>query len=356
MVELVENLVDTKEKVFCRLCGKYSARIVPAHLKTHGVSCAEYKAKGWPLLSKSTSDKISVNSKLMHAKRVALGVPNFGHRDWFLKNIAVDLRLDKPKSICLNCPKPTRGKFCSCKCSNLYYGKGSRERMLRINKQRLEDLKSGKLIHFSKLPGAAESFAKISAGKKGQKTWNTGLTKETDARVKKYGQDLKNNPKAKAQRLARGKKGGQATAAHIASDPEFRKYFIENVVAKSLLKQLENVENGKFSEYEQRFEDLSKEYNLGFKYTGNMSLWLTSNGEHFNPDFVHLDKRIAVEVYADYWKIKNYGSVENYISIRTKLLNDIAWKVVFLNEHDLFSENWKEHCLAKLTNCKVIGV
>ena len=54
------------------------------------------------------------------------------------------------------------------------------------------------------------------------------------------------------------------------------------------------------------------------------------------PDFVATNsKRVLVEIYSDYFKIKDYGSVENYKVQRNELFSKYEWKTLFFSETEL---------------------
>ena len=54
------------------------------------------------------------------------------------------------------------------------------------------------------------------------------------------------------------------------------------------------------------------------------------------PDFVATNsKKILVEVYADYYKVRDYGSVENYKKERSEIFSRHGWKTLFFNEKEL---------------------
>jgi len=110
-------------------------------------------------------------------------------------------------------------------------------------------------------------YAKMmSDAHKGQKAWNKGLTKETDSRVKKGGE----NSREGHQRNWR--------------DP----VYIENQrVGRSILP----------NKPESLVKMITGEYFTGFKYTGDLSVII--NGK--NPDFVNEETKQIIEVYGDYW-------------------------------------------------------
>lgn len=77
-------------------------------------------------------------------------------------------------------------------------------------------------------------------------------------------------------------------------------------------------------------EFLDKIYPDEWKYTGDCSFWI---GEHeINPDFIHVNgTKKAIEVFNEYWKLKNYDSIEEYVSEKTLKYKKHGWQVLFAN-------------------------
>lgn len=46
---------------------------------------------------------------------------------------------------------------------------------------------------------------------------------------------------------------------------------------------------------------LQKLFPNQWKYVGDGSFWLTSNGKHVNPDFIHVNQKKIIEMNGDYW-------------------------------------------------------
>ena len=88
--------------------------------------------------------------------------------------------------------------------------------------------------------------------------------------------------------------------------------------------------------YEKRLKEiLDKLQPNEWKYTGDGSFWM--GNPPMNPDFVNCNgKKIAIEVFARFHKERCFGSVENYISKRSKGFSKYGWKTIFiLGEEEL---------------------
>jgi len=71
-----------------------------------------------------------------------------------------------------------------------------------------------------------------------------------------------------------------------------------------------------------------------FKYNGDGRLGLYFDG--IMPDFVNVNgKKKVIEVYNNYWKKRNYGSVDEYKHIRKERLNNIGFDVLFIEDKEI---------------------
>jgi len=96
--------------------------------------------------------------------------------------------------------------------------------------------------------------------------------------------------------------------------------------------------------YEQKISNLCFKYNLPFIYKGDGSFLINFK----NPDFVNENDKVVIEVFYSWFKIRDYGSVENYKQFCKDKYKPAGWKVIFIDELDLKNENWEEVCLNKI--------
>lgn len=83
---------------------------------------------------------------------------------------------------------------------------------------------------------------------------------------------------------------------------------------------------------ELKFIEICEKYNLPFRYTGDGSFWI----ENVNPDFVECNgKKIAVEVFGDYWHSRPEKIREDELKERT--LAKYGWKRIIIWQHELDS-------------------
>jgi len=89
------------------------------------------------------------------------------------------------------------------------------------------------------------------------------------------------------------------------------------------------------SSLEEKFQDIIDKYNLPYKYVGDGKIFI----ERYNPDFINTNnEKIAVEVYARYYKLRNNKSIEQWKDERQKVFNKYGWKIIFFNEIEVNEE------------------
>jgi len=80
---------------------------------------------------------------------------------------------------------------------------------------------------------------------------------------------------------------------------------------------------------EQKFSDIAKNNNLPYKFVGDGSFILAGK----NPDFININgEKIAIEVYAEFYKKLNGRNIETWRIDRKKLFNDFGWDLLFFSE------------------------
>lgn len=86
------------------------------------------------------------------------------------------------------------------------------------------------------------------------------------------------------------------------------------------------------------FEQICKDYNLPYKYTGDGSFWIGRNPS-INPDFVDCNGgKVAIEIFGDYWHspLLRYNiAYPQTFKGREKLLKKYGWKLIVFWESDL---------------------
>ncbi len=80
---------------------------------------------------------------------------------------------------------------------------------------------------------------------------------------------------------------------------------------------------------EEKFQKIIDKYDLPYKYVGDGSFILG----HFNPDFININnEKIAIEVYARYYKLRNNKSINQWKEERSKIFRKYGWEIIYFNE------------------------
>ena len=80
-----------------------------------------------------------------------------------------------------------------------------------------------------------------------------------------------------------------------------------------------------------KFQKICNMYNLNFIYVGDGKKFIGK----YNPDFIDEKKRILVEVFYDWFKIKGYGSVDEYIIFRGNYFKKYDYDTMFFDKNEL---------------------
>lgn len=98
------------------------------------------------------------------------------------------------------------------------------------------------------------------------------------------------------------------------------------------------------------FEQICKKHNLPFKYTGDNAFWIGKNPS-VNPDFIHLTKKIAVEIFS-YWHdpLKRHCKVPYSATYegRKRILKKHGWRLVVFWQEDLERKDAEQFVLSTL--------
>jgi len=87
---------------------------------------------------------------------------------------------------------------------------------------------------------------------------------------------------------------------------------------------------------EEKFQSIVNKYNLPYKYVGDGSFIIG----RYNPDFINTNsEKIAVEVYARYYKKRNNISIEDWKIKRSEVFRQYGWEIVYFNEIEVNEEN-----------------
>jgi len=95
---------------------------------------------------------------------------------------------------------------------------------------------------------------------------------------------------------------------------------------------------------EEKFQSIVDKHNLPYKYVGNGSFIIG----RYNPDFINTNsEKIAVEVYARYYKKRNHDSIEDWKIQRSEVFKQYGWQIMYFNEIEVNEENILNKLLIK---------
>lgn len=90
------------------------------------------------------------------------------------------------------------------------------------------------------------------------------------------------------------------------------------------------------SSLETRFQKIIDKYSLPYKYVGDGKIFI----ERFNPDFINTNsKKVAIEVYARYYKSRRPESIEEWKRQRSRVFKQYGWSIVYFDETEVTEEN-----------------
>ncbi len=183
--------------------------------------------------------------------------------------------------------------------------------------------------------------------------WGKGLTKETDKRIRIRNEKATKTNKERGNykpNLGSFKKGNIPKnpikkGEHRGENTEFKKgHKWDNLIKERMIKASLKGLMKRPTSFEQKICDLCLKYSLPFIYSGDGRFLINFK----NPDFVNEKDKVVIEVFYSWFKIRDYGSVENYKEFCRKKYNPAGWKVIFIDETEVHIDNWEEVCLNKI--------
>ncbi len=215
----------------------------------------------------------------------------------------------------------------------------------------------------------------MSEAHKGQIPWSKGLTKETDERVKRcseaqkgeknhmFGRTGETNPFYGKQHTKKAKEEiGEAGKGRIPWNKDKKGvqrsekkgmtweklYGIKQ--AKEMKLKLREANKGKKltketikkmlrrripSSLEEKFMGIIDKHNLPYKYVGDGSFIVG----HYNPDFINTNsEKIAIEVYARYYKKRHDQNIEKWKEKRGEIFKEYGWSIIYFDETQVNEE------------------
>lgn len=138
----------------------------------------------------------------------------------------------------------------------------------------------------------------------------------------------------------------------LNKDPSFqeirKKAFLEAMANPKTIQNILRAQHIRPNIPERKMIELIEKYSLPFRYTGD--------GEeiigNINPDFIHNNKKIIIEVFGDYWHNPNRKNIsyKQTEEGRREYLSKQGYQLIVFWEHELKSNN-EEVILSRLEGC-----
>ncbi len=206
-------------------------------------------------------------------------------------------------------------------------------------------------IHLSE-----ETKARISISKKGTQAWNKGKrdawnrgiprSEETKKKISlaNIGKKINDQVRLKMSIAGKGKNIGNSNPSKRlevrkkiseSKTGKHRSIETKEKISKSLAgrhltkEHIQNILRRRIpSSLETKFEDIIKRNVLSYKYVGDGSFLI----DGCNPDFVNTNgKKIAIEVYAKFFKEKDGRSIKIWKEKRTKRFAGYGWEIIYFD-------------------------
>ena len=106
-------------------------------------------------------------------------------------------------------------------------------------------------------------------------------------------------------------------------DPEYREKVLRALFESCKLRP---------TKPERKFIEINEKYQLGFRYVGDGKLWIGYPSK--NPDFVHKDLRVVIEIAGRYWH------TDDELEERVKHFQKYGFKCIYFWEDELENEEY----------------
>ncbi len=187
------------------------------------------------------------------------------------------------------------------------------KKLFREGKMKLQGVAQKGNLNYTKIHGnpfqgkhhTEESKKKLSEAHKRENLSEATLRKMSEAKKGKP------NPKCsetKKRLFMEGKlktvfqKGNTAWNNPNAIGTRFKDgHSFPNEIKLKMLKNQRKALNLRPNKPEKIVINLIQQNNLNFIYVGDGKKWLHENKNFFNPDFIHKEKKLIIEVFGDYW-------------------------------------------------------
>ena len=196
----------------------------------------------------------------------------------------------------------------------------------------------------------AKAEGKAIGHPKGMTTWNKGVSIDTShLHTKEVWKKISvANTGKKHSEETKKKLSDMYTGKHVSPRTEFKKGGVSLRKGVTLSEETKRkISKGRTGQHlspeairrawtrrtptslEMKFQSIVEKHGLPYKFVGDGSFMLGRK----NPDFININgAKIAVEVYARYYKLRHVETIDQWKEERRRVFGQYGWKIVFFDE------------------------
>ena len=183
------------------------------------------------------------------------------------------------------------------------------------SRERMRKAKKGKPSKIKDIPLSEEHKEKL------RKSWTEERRRKTRETWDKKKKENSEEYQAYCQEISRRTKGNKNS---LGCSRQFTKEHIRKILTRRIPSSLE-----------EKFMEIIKKCNLPYEYVGDGSFIL----RNCNPDFINTNnEKIAIEVYARYYKRRNHEDVEQWKEERKAVFKEYGWDLIYFDETEVTEE------------------
>lgn len=195
-------------------------------------------------------------------------------------------------------------------------------------KPRSEETKAKQRAALKGIPRSPETIKKMSEAAMGHPAWNKGAAFSEKTKKKLSLINTGKHHSEETKEKLRGKHPSDETRKK-QSDAHKGKDRSAETIRKMLMWR-------GMTRLEKKFQEIADKNNLPYKFVGDGSFMIGRK----NPDFININgDKIAIEVYARYYKLRHAETVQEWMDDRERVFREYGWNVIFFDETQVTEAN-----------------